>query len=358
MSKKKNEEEQKARAYLLFKWLVGILVVGILLLLAIQYHWFGWFPDRKPAAYDPIDPLTWALAALIGASLYLMGQIATYFPKINEKPDPDNQNDFVRSTYWYATTLLRAPVLTVVIMWLLMNLTVGLGEATGGNSNPAGEGLGLSLDFSKFPDIVNLGIAFILGFYGRVARKQLDVIAKYLFTKAWALAELGFDITVPDDLLLGETHTFKTEPKMDVVWSANPGSMGADSGVYTAPSKFEGDARQVVILAYLRSEPSATYVKQIPLKLFRITSSTKEAAPNEEVTLTLDKKLEKFDDKEFKLAEAVWNSTDAALNIKNTKGESLTFKVPEKEKEGKVFTITATCLEQTAEFKLTVVKAE
>jgi len=351
MSKNEKEIEQKKYAKGWFIALVCVLVLSIVLLLAIQYHWFGWFPDRKPESYDPIDPLTWVLAALIGAALYLMGQIATYYPKIKEKLDPNYQNDFVGSTYWYASTLLRAPVLTVVILWLLTNLSVDMGGTTPSDS-------GILLDFSKFPDIVNLGIAFILGFYGRVARKQLDVIAKYLFTKAWALAELGFDITAPEELLLGETYSFKTEPKMDVVWSANPGSIGADSGVYTAPSKFEGGVDQAVILAYLRSEPSATYVKQIKIKLFRIKADKTDAAPGDSLTLTLDKKVDKFEDKEIDLKGAVWECKDGGLVMDGKTGESITVSVPKDAKEGKVYTVTATCMGQSAEFKLKVEKAE
>jgi len=190
-----------------------------------------------------------------------------------------------------------------------------------------------------------------------VARKQLDVIAKYLFTKAWALAELGFDISAPDEVLLGETTTFKTEPRMDVVWSANPGSIGADSGVYTAPSKIEGGAKQVVILAYLRSEPSATYVKQVPLNLFRIKAGSKEAAPEDSLTLSLDMKVDKLEDKEIHLKDAVWECKDGGLVLDGKTGESVTVSVPKGAKAGTVYTITAACMGHSAEFKLTVAEA-
>lgn len=332
MNKKKNEDDQKKRALILFLMLTAVFLGCLVFLMGIQYEWWKWVQDLTKEQYESFEPLTWMLASLIGASLYLMGQIATYFPKINEKPDPDNQNDFVRSTYWYASTLFRAPVLTVVIMWLLTHLSVGVGGDV--DSTPA-EDLGLSLDFSKFPDIVNLGIAFILGFYGRVARKQLDILAKYLFTRAWALAELGFDIssTVPDEVLLGETHTFKTEPKMDVVWVATLGDIGSESGVYTAPSKAEDYDKNDVILAYLRSEPTSTHSKQVKLKLFRIIGDS-EAAPETSVTLKLDKKLSKLDDQEIKLATAEWKCDAANIFTvgKNT-GESITFTTPKEEKD-------------------------
>jgi hypothetical protein len=307
--------------------------------------------------------LTWVVASLIGATLYLMGQIATFYPKINDKPDADNQNDFVKSSYWYATTLLRAPILTVVIMWLLINLSVNMGggntlaEAaanTTGNAQAGstadatgtvGEGLGISVNFANFPDIVNLGIAFILGFYSRVARKQLDILAKYLFTRAWALAEMGFEVSAstPDTILLGETYTFKTEPKMDVVWTTNVGAIGAESGVYTAPDKAENYDNNAVILAYLRNEPTSTKAKEVALKLFRITGNA-EITSGESATLKLEKKLEKLGDAAIDLAEATWAcDVPNIITDANNKGESISFTAPAvSEVDGKALVFTAT----------------
>ena len=117
--------------------------------------------------------------------------------------------------------------------------------------------MGVVVNFSQFPDMVKIGIAFILGFYGRVARKQLDIIAQYLFTRAWALAQMGFEIAVsaPDVILLKDTYTFKTDPVMDVVWTSNMGTMEADTGTYKAPEDVSAHGKDVFIRLNLEASP-------------------------------------------------------------------------------------------------------
>lgn len=326
-AEKANEKKQKDRALVLFISLTVVFIVCLVFLLGVENKWWAWVINLKDTEYETLEPLKWALASLVGAALYLFSQIANFYPKINEKPDADNQNDFVKSTYWYISTLLRAPILTVVIMWLLTNLSINLGE-TSHNSE-----IGVAVDFSKFPSFVNIGIAFILGFYGRVARKQLDIIAKYLFTRAWALAEMGFDISTatPDVILLKDTYTFKTDPVMDVVWTSNIGTMEADTGTYKAPEDAANHDKEVIIRAHLSSEPSVTQFKQIKLKLFKVTGKT-TAAPKETIPLKLETKTEKIGEDEVKLAETTWTCDDGQLEPKTdniVKGSEATFTAPD-----------------------------
>ncbi len=326
-AEKANEKNQKDRALVLFISLTVVFIVCLVFLLGVENKWLPWVLALDTKEYKTLDPLKWALASLIGAVLYLFSQIANFYPKINEKPDADNQNDFVKSTYWYISTLLRAPILAVVIMWLLTNLSIDLGEAS------STDGIGVAVDFSKFPGIVNIGIAFILGFYGRVARKQLDIIAKYLFTRAWALAEMGFDISTatPDVILLKDTYTFKTDPVMDVVWTSNIGTMEADTGTYKAPEDAANHDKEVIIRAHLSSEPSVTQFKQIKLKLFKITGNG-TAAPKEIIPLKLETKTEKIGEDQVNLAEATWVCDDGQLEPKKdniVKGSEANFTAPE-----------------------------
>lgn len=329
MSNKKilTEKNQQDRARLLFIILAVVFAVCFYFLLAVQYEYPPWYkfaerlaeqklePKKIEDIINSFEPLKWALASLIGATLYLMGQIATFFPKINEKPDPDNQNDFINSTYWYFSTLLRAPILTVVIMWLLTNLKV---EIAGDTANS----LGIAVNFSEFSSLVKIGAAFILGFYGRVARKQLDIIAEYLFTRAWALAQMGFEISVssPDVILLKDTYTFKTEPMTDVVWTSNMGTMDADKGTYKALEDAGDHDKEVIIRAQLRSEPSVTQFKRIKLKLFKISGETAVKSGAGDITLKLETK---FDDVKFD--EAVWTVDGQKVS---TKGKEYTWTVP------------------------------
>lgn len=335
-TKKATEGQQKTTALVLFLALVVVFGVSFYFLLAVQYQYPPWDKLDPAKAVDilkTLAPLKWVLASLIGASLYLLGQIANFYPKINEKPDPDNQNDFVNSIYWYISTLLRAPILTVVIMWLLTNLTINMGtppEAASGTTpgTSPSDALGIAVNFAKFPDLVQIGIAFILGFYARVARKQLDIITQYLFTRAWAMAQMGFDLaaTSPEVLLLKETYIFKTDPMMDVVWTATTGTMEADTGTYKAPE--DTSVKNVIIRAQLRSEPSVTKFKDVKLRLFKITGKA-EAAEKETIPLKLETKLDKIGDVAVDLKDATWSCDDKKAKLDKSKGIEVNFTAPE-----------------------------
>ncbi len=374
------DTQQKNRAWWLFLVLVLVFGVSLYFLLAVQYQYWplnnlAALVTDKPTPVNQLtpeqteqikkllktfEPLQWVLASLIGAALYLLGQIAVNYPKINEKPEADNQNDFIKSTYWYIITLIRAPILTVVIMWLLMNLKIdmGAGEKVGD--------LGIAVDFSKFDALVKVGIAFILGFYGRVARKQLDIIAKYLFTSAWTLAEMGFEVAVssPDVMLLNDTYTFKTDPVMDVVWTANIGTMEAGTGTYKSPDDVNDDGKSVVVRAYLKGEPSSTQFKEIKLKLFKITGNT-TVNPASVIPLKLEKRIEKIGEDAINLDGAVWDCDDSKGTFdKNKKGSSINFTAPDLDgAEEKTVTIFAIYKhvdekEYKAEFKVKIAKPQ
>lgn len=316
-----DEKKQAGRAKGLFIFFVVIFGVCLWLLLALEFHWWPWHTMEK-SELKTFEPLKWVFASLIGAALYLLSTIASYYPKIfDKKAETDDQDDFLKQSYWYISTLLKAPILTVVIMWLLTNLEINVGRDD--NS------LGIAIDFKEFTDVpfVMTGIAFVLGFYGRVARKQLDIIAKYLFTRAWALAEQGFEVVKPPQgiLLLKDKHTFKTDPVADVVWTANAGTMEADTGTYSAPEEVSKDGEKVVIRAYLRGEPSATDYKEVTLKLFKISGSA-EVKAGEKVKLSLETKLtDKLTDDV--LGKTNWNS-DASLTFSPTSGKETEFTAP------------------------------
>ncbi|MBI5842388.1 MAG: hypothetical protein HZB19_20055 [Chloroflexi bacterium] len=337
MADTKSVSEQKSRAAALFIGLMAVFGICVYCLLAVQYEYWEWMRNLETIEQkNSLEPLKWVFASLIGATIYLLSEIAQYYSKIDDKAEGENRDDFKGYTFWYISTLIKAPILTVVVMWLLINLKINVGE---------GEKLGITVDFSKFSDVVKIGIAFILGFYGRVTRKQLDIIAKYLFTRAWALAEQGFEVALPPQgiILLKEKYTFKTDPVTDVVWTANVGTMEADTGTYTAPDDLSNDGKKVIIRAALKNEPSVTGFKEVELKLFKIKGAT-EVKSGDKVSLTVETNMtDKVTENELKAIK--WEAPDdASITFSPNPEKTTEFTAPQVEKKdgGKSVKVKAT----------------
>ncbi len=335
----KYQKKQQKRAKAIFWWLAGALLVSFIGVASVTFKWWPYLkstntqavalldeaaqfeeqaanlPDEEEAAellqtaeekttkanralaeLETFQYLAWVFAAWAGASVYLIGQIATYYPKIKESEEEDDKADFVKYTYWYASTFLKAPILALVVMWFLVNLNIELG------ADGATNAVGVAVNFSQFGPYVMIGVAFVLGFYGRVTRKQLDIIAKYLFTRAWALAEQGFELVVPSvkSILINDVHTFTTNPPMDVVWSATLGTIDPEKGTYEAPKELSAHNKETIIRASLKAEPASTDFAKIALKALRIKGDNK-LKEGEDASLSLETKLEGFD-----LTKATW----------------------------------------------------
>ena len=275
--------------------------------------------DRLLAELATFQYLAWVFAAWTGASIYLIGQIGSYYPKIKKIEEEGDKADFLKYTYWYASTFLKAPILALVVMWFLINLNVGFG------ADGVENGLGVSVNFSQLGPYVMLGVAFVLGFYGRVARKQLDIIAKYLFTRAWALAEQGFKLVVPaqKSILINDMHAFSTDPPMEVVWSATLGTIDPEKGTYEAPKEVAMHDKDAIIRASLRAEPASTDFAMIKLKAIRITGGAEKVEKGEDASLSFETKLENV-----KLAEAIWKVGGKDASVK---GQAYLFETEKRE---------------------------
>ncbi len=306
-------EEQEKCAKKIFTWLVVALVISLLGAVSITFKWWPCLSDIaveestiqnteevsatenseetkvdknvEKTGMDPrtIQYLAWGFAAWSGASIYLMGQVGTHFPKIKEAREENDEADFKKYQYWYMGTFLKAPILAVVIMWFLINLKMNFGEG----------GRGVAIDFGELGPYVTLGIAFVLGFYGRVARKQLDIIAKYLFSQAWALAEQGFYLVIPSQksVLINDTYTFTINPPVEVNWYANLGTI-TEQGVYQAPTDISAHGKEVLIQASRKDEPSLTDFIKLPVKAIRIKTDSVKVEEGEIVKYSLETKLE------------------------------------------------------------------
>ena len=325
MATKDNEyniEEQRERAKRLFGSFCGLLVAFVFGFVVFQFGLFG-----VKLGDEATQLLIWTFASFTGVSAYLITNITYFYRRIDAK-DIAKRADFKLHTFWYVSTLLRAPILAIVVLWILTNLDISIASEAA-NGAATGTDVGAGISFRGLPDLVLTGLAFIMGYYSRVTLKQLDIITKAIFPRAWALAEYGFEIVAPKELLLKEQHTFTTEPLADVVWSTSDGTIDAKSGAYTAPDDLKKAGQEAKVIAALRSEPSATTYKGVKLLLFKIVSDKDTVKASEkDVKLSLETKVEGV-----KLENATWTCT--GVTLKPNKGKEVKFDAPATEGEVK-----------------------
>jgi hypothetical protein len=328
-------KKQETAAKWLF-WVLLVLLLGfIFLVMMFQFGWFGitaakgvLFPpavtdaaagsgagnaeEGVTAASVGSTYLVWLFASWAGISIYLLSTAANRYRKIPDDPD----TDFIRYVFWYIMNFVRAPLLAMIILWILTNININLGP----DGSP-----GAVADFSKLPPIVLIGIAFILGMYARVSQKQMDIITKAIFPKAWVMAEESFEVVGPDTLLLRDQYTFRTDPASEVTWTASPGEIDPNTGVYKAPPS-ESDADKLVIIrASMRSDPSKTNHKAVTLKLIQINGPAKMETPS--AILSIDTKLsDTFT--EAVLKDVNWESGEGTFNPAIGVSTTFTVKLP------------------------------
>lgn len=106
-----------------------------------------------------------------------------------------------------------------------------------------------------------------------MAYRQLELIVKAIFPRAWAFTRGRFDI-VPRtaNVAFGETLQFRLDPKQDVRWDIWPDDLGSidPTGRYTAPKKPGEPAgavvgAQVTVRATLKEEPSIVETAKVTL---------------------------------------------------------------------------------------------
>ena len=205
-------------------------------------------PYNKP----PWQWVDWMMTALVGSLLYALSNVAAWYHRA--KPL------YVRFTPWYMSTILKGPLVALIILLFLTSVDVDIA--------------GLSLDFTNLGVNVLLVAAFVLGFYNRVAREQLNLIVKALFGKAYSLAEETFAI-VPGNIqvVFGQTQQFKTEPGTQVTWLASAGSIV--DGLYTAPKAPDAKSGQEVQITAVPEDANIPRaVAKVILRPFEIQGKT------------------------------------------------------------------------------------
>jgi hypothetical protein len=263
--KKPGHSDQIRRA----KWLFGIILVFFLFLLfgwvAMHLHPEQWWPpkmqwvgpDDEAYKKPPWQWFDWLLSSLIGVLLYALVNVAYWYHEKRPR--------FIEFTPWYISTVLKGPIMAFIIMLFVTSVSL--------------EVSGLTVDFKKLGPNVLLVAAFVLGFYSRVAREQLNLIVKALFAKAYSKAEELFNI-VPRraQVRFGQSVLFRTSPATEVTWLASAGKI--ENGTYTAPKMGEEDAKsgQVVQITAVPKDPNVPRATaQVTLVPFEIVGKAKIA---------------------------------------------------------------------------------
>jgi hypothetical protein len=260
------------------KWLIGLTMAALVLAAGsyLAFHlWFfegrslnqslSWYPvtASSPMIQRGLD---WVLWSILGTLIFIFSEIEKYYREIYPYAKKGARTGayppgFVEFSPWYLLTFLRGPFISLVILLFFNTANFNL---TGTGATDA-----ISFKFSELDHRATLLLAFVLGYYHRVARQVLDDIVAALFSGAWGKV-FGSKID-PEEakLVLGQSMVFKTTPPEEVIWSASLGKIDAD-GKYTAPSEPEHSGSTAVITAIPKGKKWALRPARITLVPFSI----------------------------------------------------------------------------------------
>ena len=144
--------------------------------------------------------LEWLLVSIVGVSTYLLWNISTWVksPKA----------DFEKYRLWYFSTAIKGPMVALVVMLGLTHLNFqvqiplpatqevvtseSVEDEQGSEENQIQptetRTLDFGINFAEASETVLLVVAFLLGFYNRLAKEVLNSFARYIFKDAYKKA--------------------------------------------------------------------------------------------------------------------------------------------------------------------------
>jgi hypothetical protein len=161
-----------------------LIVLGIAFVAEVALHVF-------PSFLGDVDErawLEWLLLGLIGVSAYLVWNVSIWYHRADEA-------DFVAYRPWYRATAARGPIIALVILLALTNVSFQLALPAGEENAVSSEvsrtdedvaddatsTFDFGVDFGTASEAVLLVAAFLLGFYSRLAKELLARIARAIF---------------------------------------------------------------------------------------------------------------------------------------------------------------------------------
>jgi hypothetical protein len=126
--------------------------------------------------------LEWLLVSLVGVSAYLLWNVAIWYAR-------PARADFVKYRPWYRATAARGPVIALIIMMALTNINFNVSipesQDAGAETSEQAEGqvstFDFGIDIGGASETVLLVVAFLLGFFSRLAKSVLEKIAEFIF---------------------------------------------------------------------------------------------------------------------------------------------------------------------------------
>lgn len=200
---------QRNRARWIFGLLLVVLAVGIYAYLAVRSDPL-WWPFASIKNGGDVQRFQWLFASAVGTFLYLLWEAHQKYTQIEKMPD---KVDFLAYTPWYVVSAIRGPIVALVVMFALVNISLngslfagsqGVNSTTTGNASPtdgnisqepaatpSGENraaLAIGIDLREADQDVLAVIAFLLGFFNRLPFHLLKQIARGIFRDAYSAA--------------------------------------------------------------------------------------------------------------------------------------------------------------------------
>ncbi len=134
--------------------------------------------------------LEWLLVSLMGVCTYLLWNIAIWYHREGA--------NFIAYRPWYTATAARGPILALVVMVALtsINFQVALPVSEQAGSPTTFD---FGINFMQATEGVLLVVAFLLGFYSRLAKDILANIARFIFRDIFDRVYPEDDITKTED---------------------------------------------------------------------------------------------------------------------------------------------------------------
>ncbi|HSF83315.1 MAG TPA: hypothetical protein VLA49_18910 [Anaerolineales bacterium] len=268
-------QRQTQRGKWLFGLTLGLLVASFLFFLSLHF-WILQPPTALfPLIWTSVNSksatiqraLDWGLWGVFGTCVFILTEITKYYRDIEKSSRLGAKKQeypaaFIEYTPWYITTFIRGPFIALVIMLFFNAANLNLNSA---DQQPA-----IMFNFTDLDHRATLLLAFVLGYYHRVARNVLDGIMRRLFARAWAEANEQFTV-VPGQakVVLGESRVFKTDPVGEVVWAASAGTID-QNGKFTAPKEADYSGASLVITASSKGVQPLTSSASVTLVPFNI----------------------------------------------------------------------------------------